>query len=120
MGICSSFYARCPYCKKVQGMLNEVLDGKEEKRSVICEYCDEEFICDIKVKYLFETFKRDELEETHMGVDEKDRKVKCRDCEYAKRGYFKSVPEAYVCTGVRKPFVISNFVDAEYCVCEDK
>lgn len=39
--------------------------------------------------------------------------MKCRDCNCAKRGYFKSVPDAYVCTGVKEPFVISNYPDAE-------
>ena len=39
--------------------------------------------------------------------------MKCRDCDCAKRGYFKSMPEAYVCIGVKEPFVISNFPDAE-------
>ncbi len=39
--------------------------------------------------------------------------MKCRECEYARRGWFKSVPEAYVCIGVKVPFVISNYPDAE-------
>lgn len=39
--------------------------------------------------------------------------MKCRDCDCAKRGYFKSVPNAYVCTGVKEPFVINNYPDAE-------
>lgn len=39
--------------------------------------------------------------------------MKCRDCSYAKRGWFKSVPDAYVCIGVKEPFVISNYPDAE-------
>lgn len=39
--------------------------------------------------------------------------MKCRDCDCAKRGYFKSIPEAYVCIGVKEPFVISNFPEAE-------
>lgn len=39
--------------------------------------------------------------------------MKCRECEYAKRGWFKSVPEAYVCIGVKEPFVINNYPDAE-------
>ena len=34
--------------------------------------------------------------------------MKCRDCKCAKRGYFKSVPDAYVCIGVKEPFVIEN------------
>lgn len=39
--------------------------------------------------------------------------MKCRNCNCAKRGYFASVPEAYVCTGVKEPFVIANYPDAE-------
>ena len=39
--------------------------------------------------------------------------MKCRNCNCAVRGYFKSLPEAYVCTGVKEPFVIGNYPDAE-------
>lgn len=39
--------------------------------------------------------------------------MKCRECDCAKRGYFKSLPDAYVCTGVKEPFVIADFPDAE-------
>lgn len=39
--------------------------------------------------------------------------MKCRDCEYAKRGFFKSVPDAYVCTGVKEPFVIPDYPNRE-------
>lgn len=39
--------------------------------------------------------------------------MKCRNCACAKRGYFKSVPEAYVCTGVKEPFVIRDYSNAE-------
>ena len=39
--------------------------------------------------------------------------MKCRDCSHAKRGWFKSLPDAYVCIGVKEPFVISNYPDAE-------
>lgn len=39
--------------------------------------------------------------------------MKRRDCKYAKRGYFSSVPEAYVCIGVKEPFVITNYPNAE-------
>jgi hypothetical protein len=46
--------------------------------------------------------------------------VKCRNCNCAKRGYFKSVPEAYVCTGVKEPFVIYNYPDAECKEYKDK
>lgn len=39
--------------------------------------------------------------------------MKCRDCRNAKRGWFKSMPDAYVCIGVKEPFIISNYPDAE-------
>lgn len=38
--------------------------------------------------------------------------MKCRNCSCAKRGYFKSLPEAYVCTGVKEPFVIKDYPNA--------
>ena len=38
--------------------------------------------------------------------------MKCRECSCAKKGYFKSLPNAYVCTGVREPFIILN-IDCE-------
>lgn len=34
--------------------------------------------------------------------------MKCKDCDACHKGYFKSKPNDYVCTGVCKPFVISN------------
>lgn len=34
--------------------------------------------------------------------------MKCKYCKACKKGYFKSKPEKYVCTGVKKPFVIEN------------
>lgn len=46
--------------------------------------------------------------------------MKCRECEYAKRGWFKSTPEAYVCIGVKEPFVIANYPDAECTEYPDK
>lgn len=46
--------------------------------------------------------------------------MKCRDCNHAKRGFFKSVPDAYICTGVKEPFVISNYPDAECTEYKDK
>ena len=46
--------------------------------------------------------------------------MRCRDCDCAKRGYFKSIPDAYVCTGVKEPFVISNYPDAECTEYKDK
>lgn len=39
--------------------------------------------------------------------------MKCKECDCAKRGYFKSVPDAYVCTGVKEPFVIRDYPNAE-------
>ena len=34
--------------------------------------------------------------------------MKCKDCSACHKGYFKSKPDDYVCTGVCEPFVISN------------
>ena len=39
--------------------------------------------------------------------------MKCRNCEYAKKGYFQSFPNEYACIGVKEPFVIDNYPDAE-------
>ena len=44
----------------------------------------------------------------------------CRDCYCAKRGYFTSKPDAYVCTGVKEPFVISDYQNAECLEYKDK
>ena len=44
----------------------------------------------------------------------------CRDCYCAKQGYFKSKPDAYVCTGVKEPFVISDYQNAECSEYKDK
>jgi len=38
--------------------------------------------------------------------------MKCRECEACKKGYFKSRPDTYVCTGVKHPFVIED-IDVE-------
>lgn len=38
---------------------------------------------------------------------------RCKTCDYAKRGFFASVPEAYVCIGVKEPFVISDYPNAK-------
>ena len=35
-------------------------------------------------------------------------KVKCKDCNYCKKGWFKSSPELYVCIGVKHPFVVDD------------
>ena len=34
--------------------------------------------------------------------------MKCKDCSACNKGYFKSKPDDYVCTGVCEPFVIRN------------
>ena len=34
--------------------------------------------------------------------------MKCKDCDACHKGYFKSKPDDYVCTGVCEPFVIRN------------
>lgn len=46
--------------------------------------------------------------------------MKCRECDCAKRGWFKSLPDAYVCTGTKEPFVIDNYPDAECTEYKDK
>lgn len=35
-------------------------------------------------------------------------KKKCKDCEACKKGFFKSEPNAYVCIGVPKPFIVES------------
>lgn len=39
--------------------------------------------------------------------------MQCKDCKCAIKGYYKSIPEAYVCIGTKEPFIISNFLEAE-------
>lgn len=34
--------------------------------------------------------------------------MKCRDCDCCRKGWFPSKPDAYVCIGVKVPFVIGN------------
>ena len=34
--------------------------------------------------------------------------MKCKNCSACHKGYFKSKPDDYVCTGVYEPFVIRN------------
>ena len=34
--------------------------------------------------------------------------MKCRFCNCCHQGWFPSKPDAYVCTGVKEPFVIGN------------
>ena len=38
--------------------------------------------------------------------------MKCRDCAYCFEGWFESKPNAYVCIGVKNPFVIED-IDVE-------
>ena len=39
--------------------------------------------------------------------------MKCRNCSCARKGYFASLPEEYVCIGVKEPFVIHDYQNAE-------
>lgn len=34
--------------------------------------------------------------------------MKCKDCSACRKGFFKSKPDKYVCTGVKEPFIIDN------------
>lgn len=34
--------------------------------------------------------------------------MRCRDCEACHKGWFKSKPDEYICTGVKVPFVIKD------------
>lgn len=34
--------------------------------------------------------------------------LKCKDCSACKKGFFKSQPNKYVCTGTKEPFIIYN------------
>lgn len=34
--------------------------------------------------------------------------MKCKDCNYCKIGHFREMPNDYVCTGVKRPFVIDD------------
>lgn len=34
--------------------------------------------------------------------------MKCIECDCCKKGYFKSKPYAYVCIGVKVPFIIRD------------
>ena len=34
--------------------------------------------------------------------------MKCKDCGCCHKGWFKSKPDEYVCTGVKVPFIISD------------
>ena len=38
--------------------------------------------------------------------------MKCKECSCCYKGYFASKPNAYVCIGVKEPFVIDN-IDSE-------
>ena len=45
--------------------------------------------------------------------------MKCKHCDCAKKGFFSSLPESYVCTGVKEPFVISD-INMECTEYEDR
>lgn len=34
--------------------------------------------------------------------------MKCKDCEFVRKGFFSSEPETYVCIGVREPFEVDE------------
>ena len=34
--------------------------------------------------------------------------MKCKDCNCCKLGHFSEMPNDYICTGVKRPFVIEN------------
>lgn len=34
--------------------------------------------------------------------------MKCIECDCCRKGWFQSKPNAFVCTGVKEPFVIDN------------
>lgn len=46
--------------------------------------------------------------------------MKCRGCDCLIKGYFKHLPEKYVCTGVKEPFVIEDYKNAECTVYKDR
>ena len=46
--------------------------------------------------------------------------MKCRDCYSAQKGWFKSLPDAYVCIGAKEPFIIDNYPNAECTEYKDK
>lgn len=39
--------------------------------------------------------------------------MKCKDCAACMKGFFRSQPDKYVCTGVPEPFIVNN-IDS-YC-----
>lgn len=39
--------------------------------------------------------------------------MKCRDCNCARKGYFCTNPDAYACIGVKEPFEIFDYPNAE-------
>lgn len=40
--------------------------------------------------------------------------MKCKDCKACIKGFFKTHPDKYVCTGTKEPFVINNI--NSYCI----
>lgn len=45
---------------------------------------------------------------TNATVKAAQKSNKCIDCPACKKGRFKSKPDAYVCIGVKEPFIINN------------
>ena len=41
---------------------------------------------------------------------------KCNECSCAEKGFFSSLPDAYVCTGTKEPFVIYDYPNAKCSV----
>lgn len=39
--------------------------------------------------------------------------MKCKNCSCSKKGWFRWAPNEYVCTGVKEPFVINDYENAE-------
>lgn len=45
--------------------------------------------------------------------------MKCKDCAYCKLGWFPSMPDSYVCTGIENPIIVEN-TERECFKCGDK
>lgn len=45
--------------------------------------------------------------------------MKCKDCAYCNKGWFPNMPDAYVCTAIKNPIVISN-ISRDCSKCGDK
>ena len=46
--------------------------------------------------------------------------MKCKDCEACHKGFYKSNPNEYVCTGVKEPFIIENIEHKCYAYPDNK